>query len=66
MSKKRNLEYANREIKLAKSYLETNPENEVQKDRLAWWSAYLGDYETAKEFAVSDSVKEYIEVCERS
>lgn len=66
MSKKRNLEYAAREIKLARSYLELNPEDEVQKDRLAWWSAYLGDYETARQFASTDSTREYIEVCERS
>lgn len=64
MSKKRNLEYAAREIKLARSYLELNPEDEVQKDRLAWWSAYLGDLVTAREYAVSQKVKDYINQCE--
>ena len=54
-----NLKYAQREVELAKSYL-ANREDDMQKDRLAWWSAYLGDFETANQYAVSQKVKDYI------
>jgi hypothetical protein len=64
MPSKRQIQYANNEVNLAKSYLQLNPEDEVQKDRLAWWSAFLGDLDTAKQYAVSDKVKEYIATCE--
>lgn len=58
--------YALNEISLAKSYLEINPDDSEQKDRLAWWSAFIGDYGTAKQYAVSDKVKNYIKQCETS
>lgn len=66
MPSQRNKNYANREIELAKEYLKLNPDNISQKDRLAWWSAYLGDFETAREYAVSGKVKDYIRQCEKS
>jgi hypothetical protein len=66
MKARKNSKYARQEITLAKSSLEKRPEDVVQKDRLAWWSAYLGDYETAHQYAVSDYVKEYIKQCETS
>lgn len=65
MQNERNKNYARREIELAKEYLKLNPDNSSQKDRLAWWSAYLGDFETAHEYAVSPKVKDYIRQCER-
>lgn len=64
MKSKRNREYALREIELAKAFLAVNPENKVQKDRLAWWSACLGDFETAREYAVSKKVTDFIKECE--
>lgn len=64
MPSKRQLQYAKNEIALAKSYLDLKPEDEVQKDRLAWWSAFVGDLETANQYAVSDKVKSYISTCE--
>lgn len=64
MITERRKKYAQNEVALARLYLETNPDDDVQKDRLAWWSAVLGDLETAKEHAVSDKVKQYIEQCE--
>jgi hypothetical protein len=66
MKEKRNSKYARQEIELAKSSLAKRPKDDTQKDRLAWWSAYLGDYETAHQYAVSDRVKEYIKQCETS
>lgn len=64
MPSDRNIKYANNEISLAKAYLSMDPNDNDQKDRLAWWSAYLGDIETAKENAVSEKVKKYIQKCE--
>lgn len=58
--------YAQREVALAKAYLEVNPNDADQRDRLAWWSAELGDLETAKQYAVSDKVKQFISQCETS
>lgn len=58
---KKNEEYAKREIKLATTRLEQDPTNVAQKDRLAYWSAYLGDFSTADEFATSDKTKAIIE-----
>jgi len=52
--------YARREVDLAKSYLEVNPDDIEQRDRLAWWSAYLKDFETAEKYAVSQKTKDYI------
>ena len=66
MPSKINSKYARNEIALAKAYLERSPISDSQMDRLAWWSAYIGDYETARQYAVSDYVKEYIEKCETS
>lgn len=66
MKERRNSKYARQEIGLAKSALEKNPDNDIQKDRLAWWSAYLGDIETAWQYAVSDHVKAYVKRCETS
>jgi hypothetical protein len=65
MPNQRNKNYANREIELAKEYLKLNPGNTAQKDRLAWWSAYLGDLGTARQYAVSEKVKDYIRQCEK-
>ena len=45
--------YAQREIDLAK--------DSGDRDRVAYWSAYLGDFEQAREYAVSDKVKGYID-----
>lgn len=66
MKVRRNSKYAQNEVELAKSLLEQYPDDVIQKDRVAYWLAYLGDYETAREYAVSDSAKEYIEKCETS
>lgn len=66
MKEKRNAKYAARELELAKAYLKKSPLSESQRDRIAYWSAYLGDYETAHQYAVSDYVKEYIKKCETS
>lgn len=66
MKEKRNSKYAQREIKQALLNLQYNPEDKISSDRLAWWSAYLGDYETAWAHAVTDEVKEYIRQCETS
>lgn len=57
--------YAEREIELAKNCLLSNPDDDIQKDRLSWWSAYLGDFETAEKYAVSDKAKNWIEICKR-
>lgn len=61
MNKKQ--QYASREISLARQALESNPDDTLQKDRLAWWSAYLSDFSTAELFAQSEKVKSYIEQC---
>jgi hypothetical protein len=66
MKEKRNAKYAARELELAKAYINKSPLSETQRDRIAYWSAYLGNYETAREYAVSDYVKEYIKKCENS
>lgn len=66
MPSTRNINYAKREIELAKSYLERNPEDVVQRERLAWWSTYLGDYATAREHAVTEKARLYLEQCETS
>lgn len=66
MKEKRNSKYAKQEVALAKAILVKQPKDTTQKDRLAWWSAYLGDYETARQYAVSDYVKDYIKKCETS
>lgn len=63
MATSRNIKYAKNEVELAKGILARDPDNEVQKDRLAWWSAYLGDLETASKYAVSNKTKKYIESC---
>lgn len=49
--------YCQNEIELAKLYLKSNPDDESQKDRLAYWSAKLGDFDTADSYASSDKCK---------
>lgn len=57
----KNKKFAEREIKLAKRILETNPNDEIQKNRLSYWSAYLGDFKTAKDNSVSEKSEKIIE-----
>jgi hypothetical protein len=56
-----NNRYAEREIVLAKSLLESNPSDQKQLDRLAFWLSYLGRYEEASEIQVSDKIGQIID-----
>lgn len=58
--------FAAREIVLARQDLERNPNSTAAMERLSWWSAYLGDFETAEEFAVTEKAKVHLEKCRMS
>lgn len=52
--------YAEAEIELSKQALEKDQSNIQQKERLVYWSAYLGDFKTANSFAETDKSKDII------
>ncbi len=54
------IKYCTAEVELARLYLENDPENETQRDRLAYWSARMGDFETAEEYATSQMCRDLI------
>lgn len=60
MSERNNL-YAEREIELATEYLIINPDNQPQKDRKAYWLAFVGRFEEADSITVSDKTKQLID-----
>lgn len=55
------LKYAQNEVKLASQCLEQSPEDATAKDRLAYWSAKLGNFDieagTEKGQAIVDELK---------
>lgn len=55
-----NGKYAEREIELSKNILANDPDNQKQKDRCAFWLAYLGRFEEADQIQVSDKIAQII------
>lgn len=60
------LKYAKLEVELAQQALSAEPENILQQERLSWWSAVLGDFDTAEKYAVTDKAKVHLEKCRTS
>lgn len=53
--------YAEMQIQLSLEILESDPDNEKIKDKLAYWSATLGDFKTADKYAVTEKTKSIID-----
>lgn len=54
-------EFAKNEIELAKRSLEVNPNNELQRDRIAFWAIKLNDRELAEEYGTSLKMQKVLE-----
>lgn len=54
-------EFAKNEIALALENLKINPDNELQRDRVAYWALKLGDIELALEYGTSTKMRKILE-----
>lgn len=55
--------FAQNEIEVAHKMLQKYPDSEKYKERIGWWNAYLGNYEEAEKYAVTEKVRQYIKLC---
>lgn len=53
---RKNKEYAQNEINLGLECLKNNPNDQIQKDRVAYWSLVLGDLSLAEKYASSEKM----------
>ena len=63
MPSERNIKYAKSELDLAEKLLEKNPDSIKYKERVSWWNAFLGNYEVAEKYAVTEKAQQFIKTC---
>lgn len=63
MSNEKNIRYAQRELEVALAHLADDPDNIAYKERVSWWNSFLGNYEEAEQYAVTEKAKEFLRVC---
>ena len=54
-------QFARNEIELALESLKVNPDNELQRDRVAFWAIKLNNLDLAREYGTSKKMKKIIE-----